>query len=228
VGHFVYSSLRYLRKQSYYYNKWIISPTDNFIINNKIAFTCPLHKVNKTSLEDDNYIWNRQFNIKTQYNIYSWQLDKTSYSQYTNIDMFADKNRAICNTIFNDSTSFVNDLTINTTDISWVYDYFFSNNNPVLALITSQNLQFLSKGIKKGSRFNRYLFLKRLDYSNKDKSFKTVLHEQKNIVEHKLFDLMHTGVFNNDSSRLAVFSDNRIQVYVINLDQNKQQSTNNK
>jgi hypothetical protein len=41
----------------------------------------------------------------------------------------------------------------------------------------------------------------------------------------RILDNAYGGVFNNGSSKVAVFSDNRIQVYAINLYRNKQQTT---
>ena len=222
-----------------YYSKWIIAPTDNFMINNRIIFTCP-------PLLRSNYI------KEEQYSSYSWnkQINNDDYSVSdniaTNLDMFANRIRSKCQSSAMTNHRY-NELSY-TTDIMAIYDYFFStNNNLVLAIIGKENpgiwgslqnklhLHNDYSSFKKYLKWrraqyrlninNRYLYFKKFTNINTNNNLKTILRKLPTIVRYRLFDLAHTGVFNNDSSKLAVFSDNKMRVYAINLPPYKQQTT---
>jgi hypothetical protein len=159
--------------------------------------------------------------------------------------MFANRTRSECKKSATDHK--YNEFSY-TTDIMAIYDYFFSNNkNLVLALIGKENpsiwesLRYNSNIYDRQLFFNqlmewqkiqyrsninnRYLYFKKFTNINTNNNLKTILRKLPTIVRYRLFDLAHTGVFNNDSSKLAVFSDNKIRFYTINLPLYKQQTT---
>jgi hypothetical protein len=192
-----------------YYGKWIIAPVDNFMMNHRVIFACPPPTIGKLPREEryPAYFWAKQINQDG----YSVSYDDNA----TNLDMFINKfeDKRIFEYIPRaDGFDMLGPL-IKMTDILAVYDYFFSSNhNPVLALIAEERKQATN---------DRYLYFKRISYSNINESYQEALSKQQKIIRYKLFDLAHSGIFNADSSKLAIFGDNQIQIYSVHLDQDK-------
>jgi hypothetical protein len=205
-----------------YYNKWIIAPSGNFMINHKASFACPAVVNNHTLLREDiypAYHWNKNTN-KYGYSV--------SYNNISNTDMFI--NSAHYEYAIEARPNWKKFLYTKSwlTFILTVHDYFFSTKkNQVLAFIATENEVY---------KPHRYLFLKNIsyDYINEPygaeirksqrsiqlESIKNPYGEQLNkhhITKHKLFSQAHSGLFNDDSSKLAIFSDKRIQIYLMNL-----------
>jgi hypothetical protein len=189
------SKYRNIHEKSYY-RKWIIAPSGNFMINHRIIFACPPSEGLDFLREElyYGYHWNKQIN-KYGYSV--------SYDVATNLDMFI--NRAKTRWISN-NVKWLDFL----TNIVSVYDSFFSNkkSNLILAIIARES---------ENNEDNRYLFLKSISYPKRDEPYGEVIRQQKEIIRYKLFDLAHSGLFNHDSSKLAIFNDKRIQVYSIHL-----------
>jgi hypothetical protein len=192
-----------------YYGRWIISPSNKFMMNHRVIFDC---------------VWWTDPRIarNERYSAFSWNtqhIDKSSYSisyddKATNSDMF---HRNYITRWYGGPRG--NIWSYVEYKILAVYDYFFANNdNSALAIISKEQIRWSQ------SANNRYLYFKKIAY-DKIHNPRAVIRKQQRIIRNRIFDLAHSGLFNHDSSKLVIFSDNRMQVYNINLPKGAQPKT---
>jgi hypothetical protein len=191
-----------------YYEKWIFAPSGNFIMNHKIILGCkPVSGYGRLSRQELYlaFYWHKQIN-QDGYYMHS--------GNATNLEMFSNrvKSRYRLVPVYLGKCKYTAYRRRQQTDLLAVYNAFFATKgNQVLALIATKDQK---------NPDNRYLFLKNISSPNIDTTYNEAIKKQQTIAIHKLFDLVHSGIFNNDSSKLAIFSDNKIQVYSINLPKN--------
>ena len=210
-----------------YYGKWIISPSGDFIMKQKITPSCPgLLIGSKPLLRND------------LYPVYSWcQANRYGYSVSNNTVSNAEMFISEANYNYAKSMSLRWAYAkIWLTDILAVYDYFFSDkNNHILAFIAEKyqsGYSFYSGGYRR----EKYLFLENISTKDITKPYrKSILQSKKlmelsgihtpyrttadtqQILKHLLFRFSqaHSGSFNSNGKKLAIFSDNRIQIYYL-------------
>jgi hypothetical protein len=199
-----------------YYGKWIIAPSGDFMMKHKIIFACPPPRTGILPREErySFFNWDKKIIKHKNSSNYNFNYDDKT----TNLEMFSNRYRyATLGKFYSNPAlglesieSYLGKL----TDIVAVYSYFFAKKpKTVLALIAEE---------RKKATNNRYLYLKNIFANIRGDSYITGIDKQNEITRKRLFNLAHTGIFNNDNSKLAIFSDNRIQIHSINLPNNTQ------
>jgi hypothetical protein len=195
-----------LYKLDFYYGKSAISPIDNLIVTRE-AINRGYYGTGYFRNEFFYaYLWHHQNNTDS----YS-----TTYTKYTNptglfsLEMLnpSEYNQHEYNT--KDKFYRFNNHIVN------ILDYFFiTDKKPIMAFITLR-----SKGKK-------YLFLRQVpgleQPSGAYYDWKQYIKENPKLITFKkIFDSARSGLFNKNSSKIAIFGNNRIQIHAMHLDQNK-------
>jgi hypothetical protein len=195
-----------LYKLDFYYGKSAISPIDNLIVTREASNRGYYGTGYFRSEFFYAYLWNYQNNtnsystIDTKHTnptgLFSLEmLNPSEYNQheYNTKDKFYRFNNHIVN----------------------ILDYFFiTDKKPIMAFITLR-----SKGKK-------YLFLRQVpgleQPSGAYYDWKQYIKENPKLITFKkIFDSARSGLFNKNSSKIAIFGNNRIQIHAMHLDQNK-------
>ena len=184
-------------KLDFYYGKSAISPINNIIVTNELYY--------KTLSETDYY----QLGA---FRGYIWHCKKNTNSCYTKYDkkivlsddgMFHLKQYAPFKIQFKGNyMGYYYNIIIN------ILEYFFTTyNKSVMAFIILR------------SEGEKYIFLKQiLDKVDNGNSWSGyVFSHAKIITTKKIFKNSRSGLFNNGSTKIAVFGNNRIQIYKVNL-----------
>jgi hypothetical protein len=184
-------------KLDFYYGKSAISPIDNLMLN-KVACNISMEQganYRRTECFRSD-VWgfkNSRDNFSTEI-LTEDMLQMRQYAQYSYKDI---------------STIYFHNV------ITHILNYFFTTDNkPVMAFITLK---------EKGER---YLFVRQVpgfeQVSNDYDNWKQYLKENSKLITFKkIFDSARSGLFNKNSSKIAIFGHNRIQIHTVNLDQYK-------
>ena len=204
-------------KLNFYYGKFAISPVDNFIV----TYYMTDKNINYGYLSDSSPYDTDHYRL-TVFCAYYWDAQSSRHYYKKMRILCMDKGYG----------------PLYTFPYKMLLDYFFTTDNkPIIAFIVIKNKKqrnLLLKNITPKSYLQRlYDYESYLEKAYKQKNKKNLgnYYRKKTkefIAIKQIFNDAHSGIFNTNSSKIAVFSNNRIQIYAMNLDKDAQPKTTTK